>query len=165
MIKDLEKRRQYQKEWARRDRLKYPKKYRKTDQAKYKKRRSQTPEKFLKTKREWERKSRAENPERYRARQREWTRKDREKNPEKYREKVRAYRRKNRDEKDPLKVSARNALFYAVANGKIVKPEICSECKSSGSIHGHHEDYNKPLEVDWLCSVCHGKRHRTEARV
>lgn len=27
-------------------------------------------------------------------------------------------------------------------------------------IHGHHEDYKKPLEVVWVCFACHAIRHR-----
>jgi hypothetical protein len=30
----------------------------------------------------------------------------------------------------------------------------------SKKVHGHHEDYNKPLEVHWLCPKHHKARHK-----
>jgi hypothetical protein len=32
-------------------------------------------------------------------------------------------------------------------------------CDQCGSIHSqiHHPDYNKPMEIRWLCSLCHGR--------
>jgi len=43
----------------------------------------------------------------------------------------------------------------AVKNGDLIKPEICSNCPSKKQIEAHHTDYNKPLEVTWLCKKCH----------
>lgn len=68
-------------------------------------------------------------------------------------------------EMDPVKRAANCAVNNAVRDGRLTKPEACSECgekPGSKRIHGHHEDYSKPLEVEWLCSICHGQRHRLE---
>jgi hypothetical protein len=65
-------------------------------------------------------------------------------------------------EKFDSKIKARNKLRYAVKVGKIMKPEKCENCVINENIHGHHEDYNKPLEVVWLCSYCHKKEHKKQ---
>ena len=46
----------------------------------------------------------------------------------------------------------------AIRGGKLVK-EPCERCNSEDSVHAHHEDYTKPMEVIWLCPPCHGLRH------
>jgi hypothetical protein len=48
----------------------------------------------------------------------------------------------------------------AIKEGRLVRPLGCSECGREGDIEGHHEDYNKPLEVVWLCIQCHIKRRK-----
>jgi hypothetical protein len=66
---------------------------------------------------------------------------------------------------DPAKQAARRAVINAVRRGRLVKPTSCEDCGNAApkrALHGHHEDYSKPLEVEWLCTTCHGKRHRVE---
>lgn len=53
------------------------------------------------------------------------------------------------------KQNARVRLYYALKKGKIARPDVCQECSQPGRIEGHHHDYNKPLEVAWLCTSCH----------
>lgn len=60
---------------------------------------------------------------------------------------------------NPHKHRARGALNHYVNKGKIIKPKKCSKCCSVSNIHGHHYDYEKPLDVEWLCGKCHGKIH------
>lgn len=61
----------------------------------------------------------------------------------------------------PEKTRAQVLVGIAVESGKLVRPAECSECGgSAGRIHGHHEDYSRPLDVEWLCHDCHMKRHR-----
>lgn len=65
-------------------------------------------------------------------------------------------------ENNPEKRSAHNILNSAVCCGKISKPTTCSKCAAAGTIDGHHHDYIKPLEVEWLCRKCHVARHKQE---
>ena len=60
------------------------------------------------------------------------------------------------------KTRARRELTRALAAGRLVRPDACQDCSArpSKALHGHHEDYSKALEVVWLCSRCHGVRHR-----
>lgn len=64
------------------------------------------------------------------------------------------YRKSN-----PEKVSAWNAVFRALKSGDITKPERCV-CGRTVRIHAHHDDYSRPLDVKWLCAVCHKARHQ-----
>jgi len=71
-----------------------------------------------------------------------------------------AFRRAEK-KRDPVKVSARKQVQYAVRSGRLER-QPCSVCQALGA-HGHHEDYGRPLEVTWLCTGCHARLHR-EAR-
>ena len=59
---------------------------------------------------------------------------------------------------NPEKRKAHKAVEYAIATGALTKSP-CERCGSENS-HAHHEDYNKPLDVMWLCPTDHKKRHR-----
>ena len=68
-------------------------------------------------------------------------------------------------ERNPSIGQAHTMVNNAVRDGKLNKPERCSKCKSSGKIHGHHSDYNKPLEVIWFCESCHAEWHRNNTPI
>ena len=76
----------------------------------------------------------------------------------KYESDRKRYKEKNR-QRDPKKVKARNIIYRAIVKGEINKPTVCSLCGHDGIINGHHRDYNKPLEVIWLCTHCHHNVH------
>ena len=61
---------------------------------------------------------------------------------------------------NPMAYAAHIIVGNAVRSGKLKKPRKCSECNRKGMICGHHEDYYKPLDVIWVCQVCHKKRHK-----
>jgi hypothetical protein len=47
----------------------------------------------------------------------------------------------------------------ALSRRTLVPPAQCSVCGERGKIVGHHEDYESPLAVQWLCVRCHRRRH------
>lgn len=57
------------------------------------------------------------------------------------------------------KYQAHNSVNNALRDGKMTKPLSCEQCHSSSGLHGHHDDYSKPLEVRWLCPACHKAWH------
>jgi hypothetical protein len=71
--------------------------------------------------------------------------------------------------KDAPEYDARVRIIVskAIARGRLIrKPcEICRDNSKQkdgrSAIQAHHDDYNKPLEVRWLCDPCHREWHRT----
>jgi hypothetical protein len=58
------------------------------------------------------------------------------------------------------KKAAHGAISRAIKAGVLTRPTECNRCQSTKfPIHGHHDDYSKPLSVIWLCSPCHGDEH------
>jgi hypothetical protein len=43
-------------------------------------------------------------------------------------------------------------VWLAVYFGDLVKPDECEHCGAvTTDLHGHHETYDLPLEVEWVC--------------
>lgn len=68
-------------------------------------------------------------------------------------------------ENNRIKQCAHQLVRYALKRGKLIKKEYCERCGVSGEkkhskLNAHHKDYLKPLEVIWLCPVCHSAIHK-----
>lgn len=59
---------------------------------------------------------------------------------------------------DKNRQKAHNMVSRAIKNGKLIK-QPCCRCNNLKSL-AHHEDYEKPLDVMWLCQPCHKQRHK-----
>lgn len=68
--------------------------------------------------------------------------------------------RRSRLEK-PEQTKAHNAVKEAIRKGQLRRLP-CEKCGETNDVHGHHDDYNKPLEVIWLCRSCHIILHKTK---
>jgi hypothetical protein len=57
-----------------------------------------------------------------------------------------------------IKHSANLKVASAIRRGEL-KRQPCEICGNPKAV-AHHEDYGKPLDVNWLCRSCHSKRHK-----
>lgn len=55
---------------------------------------------------------------------------------------------------NPEKARAQRAVAWALKSGRLMRPVGCERCPNA-DVAAHHEDYSKPLDVQWLCSFCH----------
>lgn len=76
-------------------------------------------------------------------------------------QRVGEWRRRN-----PHKRSAHNKVAAALKSGRLIKPATCEGATGSKPIscsatkfEAHHDDYQHPLTVVWLCRSCHRNRH------
>jgi len=67
---------------------------------------------------------------------------------------------------------AQNLLEQAIEKGIVVRKHRCERCGKTGvfedgrtAIQAHHPDYNKPLEVMWLCQQCHHEWHKNNKAI
>lgn len=81
----------------------------------------------------------------------EWVEKERIRHIEKFR------RYSKGTELEIKKIKARSEVKKAITN-KSIQRLPCAVCGST-KVQGHHEDYDKPLEVTWLCIRHHNDRH------
>jgi len=65
-----------------------------------------------------------------------------------------------------------NVTKRALGKNILKRPDSCETCGASApfkdgrtSIQSHHIDYNKPLEVMWLCQKCHHEWHRNHKAI
>lgn len=60
---------------------------------------------------------------------------------------------------------AKNRVQRAIRQGKLIRSDTCEECGQKGvAIEAAHSDYNRPLEVRWLCRPCHRRWDRQEPK-
>ncbi|SRR6266568_2519485 len=63
------------------------------------------------------------------------------------------------------KEHARRLMTQAIERGDLVR-KPCERCGATEpTVHGHHEDYDRPLDVVWLCQYHHLIRHNELARM
>jgi hypothetical protein len=82
-----------------------------------------------------------------------------------FRARVAHRQRENIARRGPAYQAAHNAVYRAIEAGRMTRPSQCSRCPATDNIEAHHDDHARPLDVMWLCPVCHAARHRELGRL
>ena len=61
---------------------------------------------------------------------------------------------------DKRRSVAHSAVARAIRSGLLARLP-CESCGNPQSV-AHHDDYDKPLDVRWLCQACHRQHHVKE---
>lgn len=94
-----------------------------------------------------------------------WLKTERNKNvSEQQREKVKQKRLADRQninykEFQKKKFRAQDAARRAIKKGVISRSETCHSCGKEKKTDAHHDDYDRPLDVIFLCRSCHLALH------
>ena len=56
--------------------------------------------------------------------------------------------------------ACRSKVKVALKKGVLKKPDKCENCQHVRDLIAHHFDYNRPLDVNWVCRSCHSKIHQ-----
>lgn len=68
-------------------------------------------------------------------------------------------RRYRQTDEGRLKERARKVVSYALSRGDLTRPDRCEMCNQEAFLEAHHPNYNRPLDVVWLCKQCHENIH------
>jgi len=70
------------------------------------------------------------------------------------------------------KKRVQHIVAKAIQKGVLVNPNVCSVCgcenvykDGRSGIQGHHCDYDKPLDVIWMCVDCHFEWHKNNKAI
>lgn len=63
------------------------------------------------------------------------------------------------------KIQAARTLFRCALEKGEIKRGACSVCGVTEKVCAHHQDYDKPLDVTWLCYSCHNRIHHGRTAV
>ena len=114
--------------------------------------------------RAYNKKYREEHLEQERARNIEYKRQHKKEMAEYGKQYEQAHREKRREinrrykSRHPNEKAVWRKTNYAIRKGELIK-QPCESCGKK-SVEAHHDNYNKPLEVRWLCRGCHVEWHR-----
>ena len=59
---------------------------------------------------------------------------------------------------ETYRAASRKVTGAAIRAG-LLRPQPCEVCGRKRSVHAHHVDYSRPLDVHWLCRWCHIDAH------
>ncbi len=75
-------------------------------------------------------------------------------------ERMRGYLRKyHQNPANRRKHEAHGIVHEALKSGRLIRADACEKC-GHPTVEAHHENYSKPLKVNWLCRKCHKALHR-----
>lgn len=77
--------------------------------------------------------------------------------PEVRKRKREQFRERMKSESEQIKMKSRQITRNAIRRGELIK-QPCEVCGAE-KVDAHHDDYDKPLDIRWLCRIHHVEVH------